>query len=100
MDDFEEFVAGRSLALTRFAYVLSGDRHLAEDLVQEVLARLHRRWPRVAAGGQPDAYVRRAIVRELLSWRRRRASGERPMAAVPECADAYDTAGCPTPRPR
>ena len=41
---FDAFVAARGSALLRHAYVLTGDRHLAEDLVQEVLAHLYRRW--------------------------------------------------------
>jgi len=44
MDEFAEFVRGCSPALLRTAYVLTGDRGHAEDLLQEVLARMHRRW--------------------------------------------------------
>ena len=83
-DDFDEFVQGRGRALLRFAYVLSGDAHLAEDLVQEVLARLHRRWDRITAMDNAEAYVRTAIVRQFLSWRRRRAYREAVFAEVPE----------------
>lgn len=77
---------GRGRALLRFAYVLSGDAHLAEDLVQEVLARMHRRWAKVTAMDHGEAYVRAAIVRQFLSWRRRRASTEAILAEVPEPA--------------
>ncbi|MEU8663838.1 SigE family RNA polymerase sigma factor [Actinoplanes philippinensis] len=86
VDDFDEFVTGRGRALLKFAYVLSGDAHLAEDLVQEVLARLHRRWDRIAAMDHVEAYVRTAIVRQFLSWRRRRAYREAVLAEVPEPA--------------
>ena len=82
--DFDEFVHGRGRALLRFAYVLSGDAHLAEDLVQEVLARMHRRWHKVTEMENAEAYVRTAIVRQYLSWRRRRASKEAILAEVPE----------------
>jgi hypothetical protein len=82
--DFDEFVHGRGRALLRFAYVLSGDAHLAEDLVQEVLARVHRRWDKITTMDHPEAYVRAAIVRQFLSWRRRRASSEKVLAQVPE----------------
>lgn len=85
-DDFDEFVHGRGRALLKFAYVLSGDAHLAEDLVQEVLARLHRRWDRITAMDNAEAYVRTAIVRQFLSWRRRRAYREAVLADVPEPA--------------
>jgi len=81
---FDEFVQTRGWALLRFAYVLSGDSYLGEDLVQEVLARMHRRWPKVAAMDSPEAYVRTAIVRQFLSWRRRRSAGEAILAEVPE----------------
>jgi RNA polymerase sigma-70 factor (sigma-E family) len=84
--DFDDFVRGRGRALLRFAYVLSGDAHLAEDLVQEVLSRLHRRWDRITAMDNAEAYVRTAIVRQFLSWRRRRAYREAVLADVPEPA--------------
>jgi RNA polymerase sigma-70 factor (sigma-E family) len=89
---FEEYVTARGSALLRFAYVLCGDRYLAEDLVQEVLARAHGRWRRMAHVEQPDAYLRTAIVRQFLSWRRRRASGETPTHPLPEQISTTDTA--------
>ena len=85
-EGFDAFVQARGWALLRFAYVLSGDAHLGEDLVQEVLARMHRRWPKVIAMHHPEAYVRTAIVRQFLSWRRRRSAGETILAEVPEPA--------------
>ncbi|GGQ77221.1 SigE family RNA polymerase sigma factor [Couchioplanes azureus] len=81
---FDAFVVARGHALLRFAHVLCGDSHLAEDLVQEVLARAHRRWDRIEAMTLPEAYVRKAVVREFLSWRRRRSSTERTMAELPD----------------
>ena len=84
--DFDAFVQARGRALLRFAYVLSGDAHLAEDLVQEVLARMHRRWDKVTAMHHAEAYVRTAIVRQFLSWRRRRSAREAILAEVPEPA--------------
>jgi RNA polymerase sigma-70 factor (sigma-E family) len=88
---FDDFVQGRGRALLRFAYVLSGDADLAEDLVQEVLARMYRRWDRVAAMQHAEAYVRAAIVRQFLSWRRRRSAREAIYAEVPEPAVAADS---------
>lgn len=80
---FDEYVVARGDALLRFAYLLSGDRHLAEDLVQEVLCRVHQRW-RMVQVEQPDAYIRTAIVRQYLSWRRRRSSRETSLDILPE----------------
>jgi RNA polymerase sigma-70 factor (sigma-E family) len=85
---FEEYVAARGDALLRFAYLLCADRHLAEDLVQEVLARIHDRWYRLTHVEQPDAYLRKAIVRQFLSWRRRRASREISLDRLPDRAGA------------
>ena len=68
---FEEFVRARLPALLRFATVLTGDRGLAEDVVQEVLVRPHGRWRRLSGMAAPDLYVRRMIVNEFISWRRR-----------------------------
>jgi RNA polymerase sigma-70 factor (sigma-E family) len=82
-ESFEDYVVARSGRLLRFAYLLCGNRHLAEDLVQDVLARVYLRWQRIDAE-QPDAYVRSAIVRAHLSWRRRLASTEKVIADPPE----------------
>jgi RNA polymerase sigma-70 factor (sigma-E family) len=80
---FEEFIATRLNDLLRRAAVLTGDRDLAQDVVQEVLVRAQVRWRRIARTDSPDAYVRRMVVNEYLSWRRSwtfrnvRAVGER-----------------------
>lgn len=70
---FERFVAEQQGPLLRFATVLSGDPHLADDLVAAVLSRAWERWGRIAAMDQPMAYVRRMIVNEFLSGHRRRS---------------------------
>lgn len=68
---FEEYAAQRLPALLRFAAVLTGDRDLAQDIVQEVLARVHVKWRKISQLDVPDQYVRRAIANEFISWRRR-----------------------------
>ena len=68
---FEEFAAARLPAVLRFAGVLTGDRALAEDVVQEVLLRASQRWYHLQTLDHPEAYVRKMIVNEYLSWRRR-----------------------------
>jgi RNA polymerase sigma-70 factor (sigma-E family) len=82
--EFSEYVAARGAALERFAYVLSGDAHLAQDLVQTALLKAYRRWRWVARADHPDAYVRRIVTRSYLDWRRRRSNGEAPVDAVPD----------------
>ncbi len=80
---FEEYVGARSAYLLRFAYLLCGDRHLAEDLVQEVLIKAHRRWSAIEADS-PDAYLKQALVRTHVSWLRRRAASEITTATFPD----------------
>jgi RNA polymerase sigma-70 factor (sigma-E family) len=70
-EEFSEYVAARRRALIRTAYVLTGDHHAAEDLVQTALARTYLAWNRIRDKQALDAYVRRAIVNEHTSWWRR-----------------------------
>ena len=67
---FAEFVAARTPALARTAYLLTGDHHLAEDLVQTALFQAARHWERIE--GHPEAYVRRILYTQNVSWWRRR----------------------------
>ena len=69
--DFTAFVGAREQKLARLAYLLTGDRDAAEDLLQNALAKCYRHWERVRAVEHPDAYVRRIMVNERNSrWRR------------------------------
>ncbi len=68
---FEEFAATRLPALLNFAAVLTGDRAVAEDLAQDVLIRAYSRWARIGGLDRPESYVRKMILNEFLSWRRR-----------------------------
>jgi RNA polymerase sigma-70 factor (sigma-E family) len=68
---FEEFAAARLPGLLRFAAALTGDRGVAEDLAQEVLIRAHAQWHRIGSLDRPEYYVRKMILNEFLSWRRR-----------------------------
>ena len=83
-EGFAEFVAARQLALSRLAYLLTGDHHAAQDLMQSALVRLAGHWRRVAAGGDPEAYLRRIMVNERNTWWRRRPP--EPVQAVPDRA--------------
>lgn len=69
--DFEEFVVARRDALLRTAYLLTGDHHDAEDLVQSALIKVVPKWARIQ--DRPEAYVRRVLARESVNrWRHRR----------------------------
>jgi RNA polymerase sigma-70 factor (sigma-E family) len=68
---FREFVQRRGPALSRVAYLLTGDHQLAEDLLQTALTRSVPRWSRLVAAGDPEAYVRRIMVNERTTWWRR-----------------------------
>lgn len=81
-----DFADAHSVGLTRFAYVLCGDRGLAEDLVQDTLMALHRRFGAQLTIDAPVAYARRAIVNGHISHRRRRASTVTVMAELPDVA--------------
>jgi RNA polymerase sigma-70 factor (sigma-E family) len=61
-EEFQGFVRSRWPRLLRTAYLLTGDRHLAEDLTQSALAKTYRFWHRVQRSDSPDAYVRRILV--------------------------------------
>lgn len=68
---FEEYAAYRLPSVLRFAAVLTGDRGLAEDVVQEVMIRAYGRWGKISGLDHPDRYVRRMVVNEFISARRR-----------------------------
>ncbi|WP_433265589.1 SigE family RNA polymerase sigma factor [Micromonospora vinacea] len=75
-ETFHEFVVHRAPALSRTAYLLTGDHQLAEDLLQSALARTYRHWRRIR-DGDPEAYVRRVMYHQQVSWWRRRRLTER-----------------------
>ncbi|MFC4035708.1 SigE family RNA polymerase sigma factor [Streptomyces polygonati] len=84
--DFLEFAAARSRHLFRTACLLTGDWHLAEDLVQETLAKMYRSWWRINRKEAPVAYAHTVLVRTFLSQRRRRSSREYPSDRLPDTA--------------
>lgn len=89
--DFESWVIATADALLRFAYVLTGDRSLAEDAVQDALTTACARWARVSRADDPEAYVKRMVVNAHISWwrrfRRREAPVPEPARTVPPAAD-------------
>ncbi len=88
--EFDAFVHARGPALIRAGYLLTGDQHLAEDLVQSALARTYRAWRRLDAVGNAEAYTRRVMYHLQVSrWRRRRVA-EALHATVPATGDPMD----------
>jgi RNA polymerase sigma-70 factor (sigma-E family) len=92
---FDEFVALRGDALWRSAWLLTGDAHRAEDLVQTALGKCWPKWERVNADGSFEAYVRRTMFTTYTAWWRRRWNGEIATESVPEL-----TASQPNPDAR
>ena len=83
--EFEEFARARTPHLYRAAWLMCGDRHRAEDLVQETFAKVFLKWRRI---DNPAAYAQTTLVRTFISQRRRRSSHEVPYADLPEYAGA------------
>lgn len=90
---FDEYALARGVALVRFARLLTGDEHRAEDLVQEVLAKAYVQWRRIGKQDRPDLYVRRMLVNAHHSWWRRAVNREIPVDAIGDAAGGRDTAG-------
>ncbi|WP_344610908.1 SigE family RNA polymerase sigma factor [Dactylosporangium salmoneum] len=67
---FEEFVEARLQALLRYAVMLTGDPHTAQDLVQETMIRAQLQWRRIAAADLPERYVKRMITNAYVDLRR------------------------------
>ncbi|MBO0870530.1 MAG: sigma-70 family RNA polymerase sigma factor [Micromonosporaceae bacterium] len=88
---FEQFVRESLPALMRHGYALTGDTHLAEDLVQDTLVRLAGVWRRVDREGNPLAYARMVMFRIYLSrWRSlRRRPAAQQLVELPAPGDPY-----------
>jgi RNA polymerase sigma-70 factor (sigma-E family) len=91
-DAFREYASARRGDLRRTAYLLCGDWYLADDLVQEALAKLYVHWRRVRARGEVDGYVRRMLVNGFLAgrrraWHREVATAELPDRPAPDTTD-------------
>ncbi|GAA2689774.1 MULTISPECIES: SigE family RNA polymerase sigma factor [Actinosynnema] len=89
---FEAFAAEHVTPLLRYATALTGDPHLAQDVVQESLLRAQQRWDRIGGLTAPGAYLKRMVTNEFLSWRRRLRRFA-PLAddiTTPDPTTAYD----------
>ncbi len=89
--EFAAYMAARQPALLRTAYLLTGDQHTAEDLVQTALAKLYLSWDKVHRREVLDAYVRRILVNEHNSlWRRAWKRREVATDVVPDDRTVVD----------
>jgi RNA polymerase sigma-70 factor (sigma-E family) len=86
--DFTAFAEACQLRMVRSAYLICGDRHLAEDLVQTALVKVAMRWHQVR-DGQPEAYLRTILYRDAVSWWRRERR-EIPVADPPDPHRPHD----------
>jgi RNA polymerase sigma-70 factor (sigma-E family) len=85
---FRAWMVLRSSALRRKAYLLCGDWHAADDLVQEALVAMYPKWSRIARGSSVDAYANRVLIGKHIDAQRRPWRRERPVDAVPERVDS------------
>jgi RNA polymerase sigma-70 factor (sigma-E family) len=92
MDDFDGYVVAAWPRLLRSAWLLTGDWHQAEDILQTALLKTYPRWRRVRDGAA-DAYVRKVLARTYLSWWRRRWRSEVPTAQPPDVPANGDHSG-------
>lgn len=81
---FVEFVEAATPSLRRTAYLIGGDRHKADDVVQETLYKVYLAWPKVQRAGNPLAYARRMLVNVAYDGGRRPWRREVTIAEVPE----------------
>jgi DNA-directed RNA polymerase specialized sigma24 family protein len=80
--EFDAFVRSRTPALLRSACLLTGDQHLAEDLVQPALARCHLSWSRLHDTGNAEAYTRRVMYHLQVAWWRRHRLTPAPLCPL------------------
>ena len=77
-EEFDEFMTSSWPSLYRTAVLMTGDVHLAEDLLQNAMGKVYKAWPRVSRVEHPRSYARAILANEVSSWWRKRSSSERP----------------------
>jgi RNA polymerase sigma-70 factor (sigma-E family) len=88
--EFREFVRSRGTPLHQSAYLLCGDRHLADDVVQDTLVKAYQHGRRVRHADSPDAYVGRILLNEVRGRRRERSVPVAEFTDEPAVADPAD----------
>ncbi|MCH7231264.1 SigE family RNA polymerase sigma factor [Glycomyces sp. L485] len=86
-EEFREYVAARSAALHRAAYLLTGNWATAEDLVQTTLTKTYLAWGRIRTTDSVDAYARRILYNTNASWWRKRSNREKPAEIIDDRPD-------------
>lgn len=86
MVDFAELVEAESRGLVAATTAIVGDRHRAEEIVQEAFERCFRRWSRVSQLDRPGAWTRRVAINEAISVARRSSSEHRAVQRLGEMA--------------
>src|SRR5689334_16113582 len=96
-EDYVEYVSARLPALKRLAYLLCGDDHRADDLVQESVTKLYVRWSSARKASNLDGYVRAIVIRTHIDngrrpWSRVRLFGQPPDRGLADGAGPEDRA--------
>jgi RNA polymerase sigma-70 factor (sigma-E family) len=89
-DEFVGFVLGSQVRLRRLAYLVCGDWHRAEDIVQTALAKMYVHWARIRRDEGPEPYARRAVVNAAIDERRRPWRREHAVPDVPDGAGVIE----------
>jgi len=89
-EEFRSWALACRGTLRRTAFLLSGDWHTADDLVQDALIRIYGVWPRLEQSGNVSAYTRRVMLNLYLDYRRRPWRRERPTDQIPDHATPAD----------
>src|SRR5215210_7129298 len=91
--EYVEYVTARLPTLRRVAFLLCGDAHRADDLVQQTITNLYVRWHKARAANHIDQYVRTMLVRTFIDEKRLAWSRVRLFGTTPERSDAPARAG-------
>jgi RNA polymerase sigma-70 factor (sigma-E family) len=83
-EDFDAFMTASWGSLYRTAILMTGDAHLAEDLLQTTMGKVYKSWARVSRVEHPRSYARAILAHEAASWRRKRSSSELPSEIRPD----------------
>ena len=83
-EEFDAFMTASWASLYRTAVLMTGDVHLAEDMLQNAMGKVFKAWPRVSGTEHPRSYARTVLANEVSSWWRKRSSSELPTDTWPE----------------